>query len=179
MMERAQRGVFFAHGLTDTEIVNLEERHGFRFPPDLRGFLQTALPVGSLFPDWRSLDDSTVRERLSWPEHGILFDVESNSFWLPEWGPRPVSIEDAKEIARHYIRQAPKLIPVYSHRMMPETPHLAGNPVLSVYQTDIIYYGFDLDDYFRHEFGLPKRKPWPSEIRPIAFWEVERWQELQ
>ena len=37
--------------------------------------------------------------------------------------------------------------------MMPDRPHLNGNPVLSVYQTDIVYYGFDLDDYLRHELA--------------------------
>ena len=46
-----------------------------------------------------------------------------------------------------------------------------------MHQTDIIYYGFDLDDYLRHEFDLPDRKPWPSEVRAIEFWNVDRWQD--
>ena len=43
--------------------------------------------------------------------------------------------------------------------MMPDRPQLNGNPIFSIHQTDMIYYGFDLDDYFRHEFDLPNRKP--------------------
>lgn len=58
---------------------------------------------------------------------------------------------------------------------MPDRPHESGNPVFSVYQTDIIYYGFDLDDYLRHEFDLPGRKPWPEKVREIEFWDVDRW----
>jgi hypothetical protein len=63
--------------------------------------------------------------------------------------------------------------------MLPDRPNLPGNPVLSVHQTDIIYYGFDLEDYFRNEFGLPNRKPWPAAIRPIEFWDVQRWQDVR
>jgi hypothetical protein len=111
--------------------------------------------------------------------HGVLFDVEQNDFWLPEWGSQPGSIEEAKTIAEEQVRKAPRLIPIYAHRMMPDRPQQAGNPVISVHQTDIIYYGFDLDDYFRHEFDLPGRKQWPSEVRPIEFWDVDRWQDLR
>lgn len=49
-------GVEFDAALTDAEVRATETRFGFRFPPDLREFLQTALPRGSRFPDWRSGD---------------------------------------------------------------------------------------------------------------------------
>jgi hypothetical protein len=113
------------------------------------------------------------------PSQGVLFDVEMNDFWLPEWGPRPKQMEEAKAVAIARLDEAPRLIPVYAHRMIPDRPHQVGNPVLSVHQTDIIYYGFDLDDYFRHEFGLLGRKPWPSEVRQVPFWDVERWQTIR
>jgi hypothetical protein len=35
----------FDAGLTDAEVATAEGRFGFRFPPDLRDFLQTALPT--------------------------------------------------------------------------------------------------------------------------------------
>jgi hypothetical protein len=114
--------------------------------------------------------------RWDWfPLDGILFDVEHDT-WLPEWGVRPERIDDAKALVEQYVEEAPRLLPIYSHRIMPDRPHPPGNPVLSVHQTDIIYYGFDLDDYLRHEFGLPGRKPWPPEVRSIDFWDVDRWQ---
>ena len=173
-----EASVAFAAGLSDAEISRAEENYGFQFPLDLREFLQTALPKGFPFPDWRSGEDARIRDLLRLPLDGVLFDVERNEFWLPEWGPRPVRIEDARALAEEHVKKAPRLIPIYAHRMMPDRPHRAGNPVISVHQTDIIYYGFDLDDYFRHEFGLPDRKPWPSEVRSIDFWDVYRWQNL-
>jgi hypothetical protein len=68
------------------------------------------------------------------------------------------------------------LIPICSHRYIPAAPHEAGNPVFSVHQTDIIYYGADLMDYLQNEFnfyfgrtgyaitGSPKRIPFWSEL---------------
>ena len=176
LMEAA--GVMFENGLTDVEVASVEEIYGFHFPLDLRNFLQTALPKHFPFANWRSGDDAYIREMLRLPLEGVLFDVE-HDFWLTEWGPRPARIEDAKALVEDLVSQAPKLIPIYSHRMMPDRPHGPGNPVLSVHQTDIIYYGFDLDDYLRHEFNLPDRKPWPSEIRAVEFWDVDRWQDVR
>ena len=169
----------FDAGLTDAEIAAAQTRFGFRFPPDLRAFLQTALPRGPRFPDWRCGEEPGIRELLELPRQGILFDIEHNQFWLEEWGPRPPSLDEACRIASELVAAAPKLIPIYGHRMMPDEPHLPGNPVFSVHQTDIIYYGFDLADYFRHEFDLPGREPWPDTIRPIRFWDIGRFQEVR
>jgi hypothetical protein len=172
-------GMEFHAGLSDVEVAGIEGTYGFRFPPDLRAFLQTAMPLGehSYFPDWRSNNEGVLRDWLDIPRQGIFFDIECNGFWLPEWGERPESLEDALQIAGKLLDNAPKLIPICQHRMIPDDPHLEGNPVFSVHQTDIIYYGHDLEDYLRHEFGLSGRKPWPEELRPIRFWDIERFQE--
>lgn len=162
--------VAFESGLTDAEVAQVEQTYGFRFPPDLRRFLQTALPTGDGFPNWRAGVDGSLRSWLDGPKNGILFDVEHNEFWMEGWGPRPDSLAQAKDVAAKFIDAAPKLIPVFSHRMLPSLPHRVGNPVFSVHQTDIIYYGFDLEDYLRHEFELPWRRPWPDSIQPIEFW---------
>jgi hypothetical protein len=156
--------VEFAPGLSDSEVAAAEQTFAFRFPPDLRAFLQTALPCGQ-FPNWRSGDEAALRSRLDLPRKGILFDVQHNGFWLPEWGEHPEQLEQALRIASDSVGAAPKLIPIYAHRMMPDEPHLPGNPVFSVHQTDIIYYGFDLADYLRHEFHIPGREPWPETVR--------------
>ena len=83
----------------------------------------------------------------------MAFDIENNVFWIDEWGTRPDNISDAIEVARKHVVGAPKLIPVYSHRYIPTDPCAAGNPVFSVQQTDIIYYGQNLWDYIEQEFG--------------------------
>lgn len=160
----------FEPGLTDAEVAATEARFGFRFPPDLRAFLQTALPRGPRFPDWRSGEESALRAMLDWPREGMLFDIEHSGFWVEEWGPKPRSLEEAFRVASERVAAAPKLIPIFLHRMMPDEPHLAGNPVFSVYQMDIIHYGLDLADYLRSEFHLPERPPGPEEARTIRFW---------
>jgi hypothetical protein len=171
--------VEFDVGLTDHEVGRAESRFGFRFPPDLRAFLQTALPRGPQFPDWRSADEARILDWLDLPRQGVLFDIEHNGFWLEEWGPRPRSLVEAWRVASELIAGAPRLIPIYSHRMIPDEPHLAGNPVFSVHQTDIIPYGFDLADYLRHEFELEGRESWPEQLRPIRFWDLERFQSVR
>lgn len=174
-----QKGVTFDTGLTDAEIAEAESNYAVSFPEDLRGFIQTAIPNRFPFPNWRSAGDPFIKEMLRLPLEGILFDVENNEFWLPEWGTKPRGKEEAKLIVEERVRLAPRLVPIYRHRMMPDRPITAENPVLSVHQTDVIYYGFDLDDYFRHEFGSEGRKEWPNKVREIEFWDVERWQDLR
>lgn len=170
--------VAFDAGLTTAEVIATETRFGFRFPPDLREFLQTALPRGDRFPDWRSGDERVMREWLDRPRRGILFDVE-HGFWLEEWGPHPRTLAEATEVIDGLMREAPKLVPVYGHRMMPDEPHEAGNPVFSVHQTDIIHYGFDLADYLRCEFDLGGREPWPERVRDVRFWDLNRFQDVR
>jgi hypothetical protein len=141
-------------GLSDRELADCEVRFGFRFPPDLREFLQSVLPVGQGFPNWRSTaEERNLRERLDWPFLGMAFDIEHNQLWLDEWGVKPTALAEAIAVARTNFEAAPTLIPVFSHRYIPEEPELAGNPIFSVHQTDIIYYGQNLWDYFEQEFG--------------------------
>ena len=171
--------VEFAPGLTDAEIAAVENQFGFRFPPDLRAFLQTALPRGERFPDWRHGNEAELREWLEMPLEGILFDVQHNQFWLDEWGPRPGALSEALRITREQVAAAPRLIPVFAHRMMPDEPHAPGNPVFSVHQTDIIHYGADLASYLRNEFNLTNGEPQDRPIRNIRFWDVDRFQAIR
>ena len=64
-----------------------------------------------------------------------------------------------------------KLVPLYAHRFLPAAPAQEPSPVLSVYQTDVIYYGDNLLDYIAHEFELPPRHAaGPGGVRRISFW---------
>lgn len=168
---RSYADIRFDEGLTADEVTAIEVEMGFCFPPDLRSLLRTALPAGDGFPDWRADDKANIVDRLGWPLRGICFDIEDNNFWLDEWGPRPGELEQAFAIARSVVLAAPTLIPIYGHRYIPDKPSQAGNPVFSVYQTDIIYYGFDLLDYFSREFGILNPTSRPHGPRSIEFWD--------
>ena len=170
------RGVTLAPGLSAAEIEHVEEIHRFRFPPDLRSFLSCALPVGPKFPggppsfpDWRSPE--SVQEQLDWPFEGLAFDVEQNAFWWEAWGPRPAALSDAIAVARAAVDLAPRLIPIVAHRYLPGEPAIAGNPVFSVYQTDVVFCGADLRRYFSFEFGrVSHAEAVRGDLRRIPFW---------
>jgi len=159
-------------GYTQAELDAAQAKFGLVFPPDLVALLRDRRPLGG--HAWT--DEVAIGRMLAWPFDGLLFDVENNGLWWPEWGERPAGPERRKEVLRSIISRAPKLIPLISHRYLPEQPHESGNPVFSVYQSDVIYYGADLADYFEREFGGWNCRPWPSQIKHIPFWSdlVER-----
>lgn len=156
-------------GLSERELDAVEARFGFTFSADHRVFLAAGLPHGSRrWPDWRNGEPEDLASRLSQPVEGVLFDVEHNGFWHPAWSPRPAETSDALQIARSELATVPQLIPVYSHRYLPGTAGKWGHPVLSVHQTDIIFYGNDLADYIRNEFtGQASRLPAHA---TVGFW---------
>lgn len=81
-------------------------------------------------------------------------------------------IEDAIEICKYEIKNVPKLIPIFSHRYIPSQPHEACNPIFSVYQTDIVYYGENLTSYLKLEFKIEGYREVDSRaaIKEIRFW---------
>jgi hypothetical protein len=176
-----------APGLTDAEFDHVEQTFGFEFADDHRAFLAAGLPVNvplepepgvyrtweRPWPQWRDGDPGSIRERLDWPVDGVLFDVEHNGVWHDTWGVRPAGRDEALETARLKLAQVPRLVPVYGHRFLPAGRGAFGHPVMSVYQTDIIYYGMDLVDYIRQEFGGPgldrTDKHW-NPTATVAFW---------
>jgi len=175
-----KKGIRLESGLNNGEIQKIETRFQFRFPPDLCLLLQTVLPVSEGFYHWRmALVDINTAEQIEkmfdWVYEGICFDVEHNNFWVsrdlpdvPSWGPKPETLEKQLDTAKVHIATYPKLLPIYRHRFIPETPHEEGNPVFSVYQTDIIHYGDCLVDYFGRE--LIGGDELPHEVRRIPFW---------
>jgi hypothetical protein len=121
--------------------------------------------------DWRAPSHEEIQARLDWPVDGVIFDVHNNGFWPSSWGERPtepISVErQARERLRHVPEARSDLLPPVPSAALTPTP----SPELSVYQTDVIYYGDDLLDYVAHEFGSPPRHPaGPDAVRRIAFW---------
>lgn len=170
-------GVKLTPGLSTFEVLGIEEKYGFRFPPDLRDFLSFCQPQGDSWIDWRSDSTEKINERLSWPSDGLCFDVKYNAFWLPEWGVKPNNLELCYEIVRNEVNNAPKMIPIFSHRYIPDTPNKHGNPIFSIYQTDIIYYGSDLENYFENEFHY-YFKTREHNIRSERIKRIEFWSRL-
>jgi hypothetical protein len=173
-------------GLTDEEFSRIEGEFGFEFADDHWAFLAAGLPVNrglppkqpgvisthpSPWPDWRNAHADALRAFLAWPVEGTLFDVAHNRFWHDSWGSRPSETKAAAEVAEQRLAVVPQMI--YGHRYLPEGRGVFGHPVLSMYQTDVIYYGLDLADYIDAEFG---RRDAPRPEAPAA--TVEFWRDL-
>jgi len=164
--KRLAEGRLWADGYSQSELDAAQEKYGLAFPPDLIALFLERRPV--LGYDWRS-DDEKIREMLRWPLEGLLFDVENNALWWEEWGERPNTPSARSEIVEKVVMDAPPLIPLVSHRYIPAEPHKAGNPVFSIYQSDVVYYGSDLANYFEREF-VDHDHPLGENIRQIQFW---------
>jgi hypothetical protein len=171
------KGVLFDDGLSNLEVTQIQEKFDLQFPPDLKQFLQMRLPISEEFVNWRQglFDKETAKnivDRLNWPLDGILWDLR-NGDWLSIWGENPKNQEDKIAIAKSCYARVPKMVPIYSHRYIPSAPNEPGNPVFSVHQTDIIYYGFDLATYFSHEFYFKLNDSFHVIDKPnrqIEFW---------
>jgi len=159
----------WTQGYSAAELDEAQERYGLRFPPDLVALLRARRPVQAY--DWRR-DDEAIRKALEWPLEGLLFDLEHSDLWLPQWGERPDTMGGRAEVLTDLVHAAPRLIPIFGHRYIPEEPHRAGNPVFSVWQSDVIHYGADLADYIRREFepGAFPLQPVTGTVRCIPFW---------
>lgn len=165
-------GVKVEAGLSVLELSMAEDCYGLKFPGSLHRFLSEALPVSKGFYNWRNFEEDNIRyikSIISRPAECIdLYADEAE--WGYGWGPEPKDREDRASIIREKLKQAPALIPVFSHRYMPVTGQ-DDPPVLSVCGTDIIYYGADLKDYLEIEFGDKVQQDIRfDKIRPVPFW---------
>lgn len=158
-------------GLSNEEIASIERAWNIQFPPDFHLFLRLLHAVGEeppgashsrkrLVPVRKShvvynwlLDTKDLRAAFSWPFEGLAFDLEHNDLWLPAWGENPPTADARRERLREVISSAPKLIPITGHRYLLAEPRREGNPILSVYQADIIIYGTDLRRFLLIEFA--------------------------
>lgn len=161
-------------GFTQDDLDDAQARYGLRFPPDLVALLRDRRLDARY--DW-SAECPAIREMLNWPFELLQFDVE-NGFWYPDWGERPARKEERDEVLRDALRRAPRLIPIYLHRFLPDSPCEDGNPVFSMHGFDTIYYGDNLSDYLNREFGMAWGEPTPGR-RHIAFWSdlVDRFED--
>ncbi|MFJ4989043.1 hypothetical protein ACIP9H_35255 [Streptomyces sp. NPDC088732] len=170
-------------GLTDDEFERVEAQYGFQFSDEHRAFLAAGLPVGSPpqegatwdnpWPDWRNGDPAELRAHVAWPTEGILREVE-HRYWHRGWGERPTEPQVARAVAERHLATVPRLAPVYAHRFLPAGREGYGHPLLSIWGTDIIFYGSDLAEYIEHEFNEDYERDWESwnPKATVPFWKA-------
>ncbi len=160
-------------GYSQSELDEIQAQWNLRFPPDLIDLLREQRPLLGESPgsfDWLLSDPATIQRNLDGPFEGFWFDVDHNDdLWWPEWGDKPIPRGEQRERLKEIFGVAPRLIPLYSNRYIPQEPLEVGNPVFSIVQMDIICYGSDLSDWIERERRGWSTKPWRP-IKEIRFW---------
>lgn len=172
-----KRVVYGQGGMQAYEIENVEGQLGFRLPEDFKFLLMNVKDDGGVLFPWAKFSKYEYDESIKWIFGGIEFDIENNGFWLEDrWGPRPAELPARLDIVRRDFASWPKLVPVYGHRFLAAEPCMPGNPVFSIMQTDIIYYGANLAHYLVHEF-IPGEAH-AAHTSPINIRKIDVWDEL-
>lgn len=166
------RGIRVEAGLTDDEVEKIEKIYGIQFPRSLKNFLMEGVPIWDKFYNWRNFKPDNIEyiKRVIYHPVKFIEDYPEEVEWNREWGKEPECVNDRIRIVRNRLKNAPTLLPIFSHRYMPKT--LDENPpVISVHGVDIIYYGEDLEDYFEIEFGEKEQCEINFQrIHTIPFW---------
>lgn len=167
-----QQGVEFETGLTVEEIVKIQDIYKIIFPKSLKEFLMIALPISKGFYNWRNFEQDNVRfikEIINRPIEDVD-ELAEEVYWCDDWGEEPENEMEIALIVRERLKSAPRLIPIYVHRYIPMIPE-DNPPVISIHDIDIIYYGENIEDYFKVEFGEKNQgKIEFTNIKPIPFW---------
>lgn len=141
-------------GMTSLQIQESEQRHGLIFPSDFTRFLQHPVSSCELFYDYSAPIGSPQYDMIIGAmknfQQGIEFDIQHNNCWPANWGKKPSSLPEKIDRFRSVYATAVKLIPIYGHRAL--ISNFESSIVLSVHQTDIIVYGYNLAVYLQHEF---------------------------
>jgi len=166
--------VYGAEGISTAKIADIENALGFRLPEDFKYLLQNIHDPGEVLFPWSKFEKKTYDDLIAWILHGIEFDIEKNNLWLARWGKKPDEFGAALEIARRDFKTWPRLLPIFGHRFLAAEPCREGNPVFSIMQTDIVYYGADLAHYLVNEFI--NKPPLSIEKQPIK--RIEIWSDF-
>jgi hypothetical protein len=164
--------VYGVPGLSSAEIAAIEDQLGFQLPEDFAFLLQNFQDPGQVLFPWSNFKKQKYDDMIHWILKGIEFDIDENEFWMDRWGKRPMGLSSALDIARRDFATWPKLLPIYGHRFLAAEPCHRDNPVFSIMQTDIIYYGATLAHYLVNEFVDHDYTlhTYAQKIRKIAIW---------
>lgn len=170
-----KRGIKFEQGLTQSEIKKIESEYSLKLPQDFIDFYTHVVLIGDLFYNWRDFSKENIsknKEKMTkYIEQGITFDIENNNFWYKKWGRKPLDKHQQLAVFFKEFAHIPKLIPIYGHRFMPTT--IANNaelPIISVSQTDVIYYGHNILDFLERQFLEKDPMNVEQAYETIPFW---------
>lgn len=159
-------------GLTDEQINETEKKFCFKFTAEHREFLRVLHTLDrkekteytesfdnnaeilveekSFFYNWLE-DHEELIYRLKYPFNCISESVTKQAMWLKSWGEKPDNKNERVENFIEIYKKSPQLLPIHSHRFLVSDCSLKYNPVLSIWGTDTIIYGWTLRTYLINE----------------------------
>ena len=100
----------------------------------------------------------------------MLRSIEDNQIWHPSWGPRPRERQHRDVVVRRLAAGGPQLIPIFGHRYLAGPGDRSGNPILSIYGSDVIVYASGLRVYLPFELGLESSGA-GTKVALVPFWQ--------
>ena len=130
-----QQNSKWREGLTDADIAEFENEMGFNFPQSLKNYYKSmnglTMPAINVAGD-RNIIPEYLPNLYSYPDN--LNEIKETISW----------IYDSNNITEEKIKSKSisRIFPVYGHRFM--LIDIPGNPILSMYGNDIIYWSDNL-----------------------------------
>ncbi|MEN2402484.1 hypothetical protein GKZ90_0022025 [Flavobacterium sp. MC2016-06] len=160
-------------GLTEKEIDAIEIKYAIKFTEEHRSFLKILHTIDRkerreytetfeedapklikefpFFYNWME-DETEIKKIFSWPFDTMLEDVAGNNqVWLKSWGNKPNSEIEIKKIYSEWFQKTPAILPLTGYRFVISDPNLRHRPVLSIYGSDIIVFGWNFRSYLLNE----------------------------
>jgi hypothetical protein len=165
-----KNGIKIEKPLSSSEICQIEKVYNIQFPLSLKKFYSIALPVSNGFYNWRNFSSeniSNIQSIINTPYFDV-YNMAEDVYWNDNWGIEPTEETIKINEVRKRLAKAPKLIPIFSHRYIPELYN--DPPVISISGVDVVYYGKNLKDYFNVEFGRRKLFLSLNSFKEIPFW---------
>jgi hypothetical protein len=177
------KGMWFSEGLTESEILKIEEIYEIMFPKSLREFYQAGVPCSDTryeFPRWTDYSVENISKIKSYwlkgPIDRLLPHVTMYDYWIHEWGKRPESPEDVVREFTKIAQKAPKLIPIHYNAYMTMLIGVDDPPVISAVEFDVVYGLHNLQDYLESyfledDYNLARKERLAKKDRTyIPFW---------
>ncbi|WP_024294764.1 hypothetical protein [Lacrimispora indolis] len=168
-----EKNVIFSSGINETDLSKIHQIYEIMLPKELIEFYSLALPISKGFYNWKDFSLSNIehiKSALKRPENDLI-ELVDEVYWCDDWGEEPLDENEKAEVINNFLKTAPKLIPIFTHRYLPSYPDNKSNPVFSIHGTDVIYYGNDLLSYLQIEFGLKDYNDIDySKIPHVPFW---------
>ena len=166
--------VIFQSGLSIDEVKKIENTYHISLPTSVKSLFMAALPITQGFYRWRDFSTENVayiQSIINFPYEDV-YEHATDVEWFDGWGNEPHSQEEYIKTVRQRLKNAPKLIPIFSHRYVPSLLNSDDPPVISFHSADdLIYYGSNLLEYFAIEFGQQSLSSIDfARIVPIPFW---------